>query len=63
MLLSARRLREAERNARQLRQFSLEFPEMTLEDGYRIQRAFRAARSPARRLPAAAILSTSITAC
>ena len=35
----AARLDEAERERIQLRQFSLEYPEMTIEDGYAIGRA------------------------
>jgi 2-oxo-hept-3-ene-1,7-dioate hydratase len=37
---AARRLHEAERSGKQLRHFSREFPEMTIEDGYAIQRAW-----------------------
>ncbi len=36
----ARRLDEAERTRQQIRQFSLEYPEMTVEDGYAIQKAW-----------------------
>ena len=36
----AARLEEAERTRKQIPQFSLEFPEMTLEDGYAISRAW-----------------------
>lgn len=36
----AKRLDEAERNRTQLGQFSLEYPEMTLEDGYAVSRAW-----------------------
>lgn len=37
---AAERLDEAERCGRQLRQFSLEWPQMSIEDGYAIQRAW-----------------------
>jgi 2-oxo-hept-3-ene-1,7-dioate hydratase len=36
----ARRLNEAEKSRKQIRQFSLEHPSMTIEDGYAIQRAW-----------------------
>ena len=36
----AHRLNEAEKSRKQIRQFSLEHPEMTIEDGYAIQRAW-----------------------
>jgi 2-oxo-hept-3-ene-1,7-dioate hydratase len=36
----ARRLNEAEKSRKQVRQFSLEHPSMTIEDGYAIQRAW-----------------------
>ncbi|HEX7006834.1 MAG TPA: 2-oxo-hepta-3-ene-1,7-dioic acid hydratase [Alphaproteobacteria bacterium] len=36
----ARRLHEAEKTRTQIRQFSLEHPDMTIEDGYAIQRAW-----------------------
>ena len=36
----ARRLNEAEKSRNQIRQFSLEHPGMTIEDGYAIQRAW-----------------------
>ncbi|SLN70806.1 2-oxo-hept-4-ene-1,7-dioate hydratase [Oceanibacterium hippocampi] len=37
---AARRLDEAEKTGRQIRQFSLEYPGITIEDGYAIQRAW-----------------------
>ena len=37
---SARRLEEAERTRTQIRQLSLDFPSITIEDGYAIQRAW-----------------------
>ena len=37
---AARRLNEAEKTRKQIRQFSLEHPGMTIEDGYAIQRAW-----------------------
>ena len=36
----AHRLNEAEKSRKQIRQFSLEHPKMTIEDGYAIQRAW-----------------------
>lgn len=36
----ARRLNEAEKTRKQIRQFSLEHPGMTIEDGYAVQRAW-----------------------
>jgi 2-oxo-hept-3-ene-1,7-dioate hydratase len=36
----AERLDQAERNGKQIDQFGIEFPDMTLEDGYRVQRAW-----------------------
>src|SRR5450432_4153772 len=37
---AARRLNQAERTRTQIRHFSREFPAMTIEDGYAIQRAW-----------------------
>lgn len=46
---AARRLDHAERTRTQLRQLSLEFPQMTIDDGYAIQRTWVAARIEAGR--------------
>lgn len=46
----ALRLDEAERNRTQLRQFSLEYPNMTLDDGYAISRAWVAKKLAAGRI-------------
>jgi 2-oxo-hept-3-ene-1,7-dioate hydratase len=40
----ATQLNEAERDRRQVRQFSLLYPDMTVEDAYRVQRAWTAAK-------------------
>jgi 2-oxo-hept-3-ene-1,7-dioate hydratase len=45
----ARRLDEAERNGVQIGHFSAEFPGMTIEDGYRVQRAWVATKLAAGR--------------
>lgn len=37
---AAKRLHEAEQSRRQTRQFSLDYPEMTIEDAYAVQRAW-----------------------
>jgi 2-oxo-hept-3-ene-1,7-dioate hydratase len=41
---AARKLHEAERSAKQIRQLSLDYPETTIEDAYQIQRAWTALR-------------------
>lgn len=46
---AARRLDEAEKTRVQIRQFSLEFPEITIEDGYAIQKAWVARKLAAGR--------------
>jgi 2-oxo-hept-3-ene-1,7-dioate hydratase len=45
----ARRLDEAERTRRPIRQLSQQYPEMTIEDGYRVQRAWVALKRAAGR--------------
>ena len=46
---AARRLLAAERDRQPIRQLSLQYPEMTIEDAYRVQRALTAAKLAAGR--------------
>ena len=48
---AARRLLAAERSRQPIRQLSLQYPDMTIEDAYRVQRAAGRGQTPPRAAP------------